>query len=271
MQTVRSSDPRFSIWGFLGAVVAIDVAWFALARRLSLPGGADQLGLQVAFLAWSVFFVWRRRVDVPRLYAAPPRRSLWRWCALIVAYVASLLLAGVLVALSDAGDTALKTLDVHPSRLSDLAMVLVGMLSAPVVEELAFRGLLLPNLMHRVAPRAAVLGSAALFALVHLEPTMLIQFGAGILFAVAYLETRSLWVSMAMHLTNNALVVLPPLLFKAQFEGPDAAPSAFTLPVWVAALGVSAIVVAWVVVLYRVTLRVKSVRAERGSAQPVAA
>ncbi|HUS81942.1 MAG TPA: type II CAAX endopeptidase family protein [Dehalococcoidia bacterium] len=86
-----------------------------------------------------------------------------------------------------------------------LAVILaVGM--APVVEETFFRGFVFGGLSKRFSLLGSALISGFLFALAHGQPTTLIPFTAvGMLFAVGYAYTGSLWTSISAHFTFNLI------------------------------------------------------------------
>jgi len=76
----------------------------------------------------------------------------------------------------------------------------------PIVEELVFRSLLLHRWAQKWGVRAALVSTSLAFALIHPNPIGFFIFG--LLMAVLYLCTRSLWIPIACHGTYNALVVL---------------------------------------------------------------
>lgn len=82
-------------------------------------------------------------------------------------------------------------------------VVIVGL--APVMEEFVFRGLLLHRLAERYGGVAAVAVSAVLFGVVH--PEMLGHTLFGIVAALLYLRTGSLWAPIILHATNNAVAL----------------------------------------------------------------
>jgi hypothetical protein len=86
-----------------------------------------------------------------------------------------------------------------------LVDVLDSVVLAPVVEELLFRGLLYGTLRLRLGPAPATILSAALFALAHGYGVVgfVSVFMSGVLWAVAYERTRSLWPGMLAHAANN--------------------------------------------------------------------
>ncbi len=98
------------------------------------------------------------------------------------------------------------------SRLDLLWLFLLKCLSVAFVEEILFRGFIVPALAGENGDRKwlAVLGSAALFALVHLlnlftgaVGAVLLQVGytflLGCMFAVMMLKTKNVWLCLAVH------------------------------------------------------------------------
>lgn len=91
------------------------------------------------------------------------------------------------------------------AQYASLAVLLV--VAAPVVEELLFRGMILHRLARRFSVPVAVMVSSFLFAIPHAEWVGHCITGIG--FALVYLRTRSLWMSMLAHATYNALFTIP--------------------------------------------------------------
>ena len=96
-----------------------------------------------------------------------------------------------------------------PSWLA-ASVALDSIVWAPVVEEIAFRGVLYATLRTRLGMAPAVLVSAGIFALVHGYGTMGFAsvFWSGTLWALAYERTRSLVPCMLAHAVNNLLVTV---------------------------------------------------------------
>ena len=104
----------------------------------------------------------------------------------------------------------------EPSDWSGTLGALFGLVVVPAIfEELLFRGVLLPGLVHRYGMLRAVLLSSLLFALSHLALAAVIYaMVGGVVFALLRLRTGSLWVPVAMHMGVNIvpLVLSPSLL-----------------------------------------------------------
>jgi len=83
---------------------------------------------------------------------------------------------------------------------------------APILEEILFRGFIYPGLRRTLAPFAAVVLTAALFATIHAiqpssAPEQVMAIAAiGVLLAILYERSRSLLPCIAAHSLNNCLV-----------------------------------------------------------------
>lgn len=86
-----------------------------------------------------------------------------------------------------------------------IAVTLVG----PLLEELVFRGAVTRFLLERYTPRAAILISALIFGLIHMNPTQVIGgFIIGLLLAWIYFKTKSILPVLIIHVINNSLSVM---------------------------------------------------------------
>lgn len=81
-----------------------------------------------------------------------------------------------------------------------------GTIAAPIGEEVFFRGLLYNGLKRRWGVLAATLLSALAFGIIHFGPLVVpVIFLMGVVLALAYERTRSLWVTILMHAVNNGV------------------------------------------------------------------
>jgi membrane protease YdiL (CAAX protease family) len=82
-------------------------------------------------------------------------------------------------------------------------------LLAPLCEELAFRGHLLPLLRARLPARAAIVTGALAFAAMHFDPVRLASvFLLGCVFGWLAWRSGSLWPAVAAHAGNNGVAAL---------------------------------------------------------------
>jgi len=96
------------------------------------------------------------------------------------------------------------------SRASLAAIILFGVVLAPIVEEMLFRGFLLPLLVRSMGPWLGILLTAVPFALLHgvqnhwaWQPVLLIGI-AGIAFGYVRYKTGSTTAAFLMHSAYNA-------------------------------------------------------------------
>lgn len=96
----------------------------------------------------------------------------------------------------------------------------IAVFLAPLVEEIYFRGVFYPALKKWIKLPGAMMVSALLFSLVHLEPAGLIPiFALGVLLAWSYEKTRELMVPIMIHAIHNALVLIYSLAIIKVGEG----------------------------------------------------
>jgi len=99
-----------------------------------------------------------------------------------------------------------------PIWLSGVLGLLLMVVLAPIVEEIVFRGLLYRMLRERWGVIISVAVSALFFSLVHHGLLISPQLLGGIIFALAYEWSRSLWVAIALHMGANAAVYIMSVL-----------------------------------------------------------
>ena len=104
---------------------------------------------------------------------------------------------------------SVQTLLLTRSNLALILGTLVAVLVAPVVEELLFRGLLLPALQRWVGHTVSIVLSALFFAAGHIDLFVFLPMLAmGLVMGYLYDRTRSIAAPLTMHITYNLLVML---------------------------------------------------------------
>jgi len=87
-------------------------------------------------------------------------------------------------------------------------LLLAGIVVAPVVEEVFFRGFVFAGLRRRYDWQKAALISSLLFALIHLQPTAIPPiFILGYIFAYLYERSGSIGPAILMHISTNGLAL----------------------------------------------------------------
>ncbi|MCF8540108.1 MAG: CPBP family intramembrane metalloprotease [Candidatus Nanopelagicales bacterium] len=212
---------RWPRWGIWDAVIAI-VGFMALTAVVAVPLYLTDAPVAVVVLVggtvpwlmlagWPIFITWRRgngvRIDLGVIL---------RWSDVgwgLVFGVAGLFLAGIGAVItmaivgdfnSAAGEAAQVLVDSSPFAAVFIFAVVIAV-GAPIVEELAFRGLLFGSLAKRgIKPLWVVVITALVFSLFHLEPTrILVLLPIGITLGLARWKTRGLGAPMIAHTLNN--------------------------------------------------------------------
>jgi membrane protease YdiL (CAAX protease family) len=87
-------------------------------------------------------------------------------------------------------------------------LLVAGVVVAPIVEEIFFRGFIFAGLRRRYDWQKAALISSALFALIHLQLTAMIPiFILGYIFALLYHRSNSIVPAILMHILTNGLAL----------------------------------------------------------------
>ena len=112
----------------------------------------------------------------------------------------------------------------------NFASFLTVVVAAPILEEWLCRGIILRGLLRQGSPWRAIVWSAAIFAIMHLNPWQAVPaFVLGILFGWIYWKTRSLWLCIFMHVVNNGFSFLLMFLYPGAMDTKDAAGNFYTL------------------------------------------
>ncbi len=149
------------------------------------------------------------------------------------------ILAGSIVGVWTAGLAVLRLVSIHRTEVSAWEAIAYGVIFCSAVgfsEEVIFRGYLLPNLMEAVGRSPAIWLSAILFWADHWSrPAAMEPLGAiglvlfGVLFALCYLATNSLWLPIGLHAGYDFLCLsifqspAPlrlPSIYVSQYHGP---------------------------------------------------
>ena len=230
----ESSEVRWSVGDM---VLASAICLGAFGLFLLVVGGvtpADRWERDISQLAWlaalaetvlliAVWLIIVRKHGLPWTAVGlrlPVRRKSFVFAA--AALFGSLAFtASYAFAASTLGFDLLVPEQLPPGLAGDGAFMLLTALAlgvwVPFVEEVFFRGFLFAGLAARYGLHIGVAVSAALFSLVHFSAATIIPiFVTGVLFALVYHVTRSIWVPMIAHSAQNLIA-----LFASQFALPE--------------------------------------------------
>lgn len=92
--------------------------------------------------------------------------------------------------------------------LSLFVLIITGAILTPLSEEFVFRGVI-ANALNRYGAWAGVVGSAAIFGVVHGFSVILLDaFMVGIIVGILFRKTNSIWPGVVVHIVYNALNLL---------------------------------------------------------------
>lgn len=181
-------NPSPLVWlAAIAESVLLIAVWLIVVRKYRLPWSV--VGLRLPARGWTF------------LLAAA---ALFGSLAFTAAYAALV---------STLGLDALTPEPLPAGLAGDGAAILVSVFAlavwVPFVEEVFFRGFLFAGLAARYGLYIGVTVSAALFALAHFSiATIIPLFVIGILFALVYHATKSIWIPTAAHSAHNLLALL---------------------------------------------------------------
>ncbi|NDV63756.1 CPBP family intramembrane glutamic endopeptidase [Bacteroides sp. 224] len=123
----------------------------------------------------------------------------------VVGYLAFLLVVDFLVSQLQLPDLMKATFDIMQSNwLGILCVALLG----PILEELLFRGAVTKILLAQYTPTKAIIISALIFGLFHINPAQVFSATLiGLLLGWMYYKTASLLPCILLHVLNNSLSV----------------------------------------------------------------
>jgi uncharacterized protein len=234
----RYRNLRFApliLWPIGGALVAL------LLSRIPPRADRGAMLIAVSYVVYGLLFLAAARacakagIRVSEVFGRPPAHPTpWLHAIIVVPFL--LITAGLLVVvwliigarLAPQWTSALMSKRGMPDLLQPSAvftrwqLVFIAVIVAPIVEELVFRGLVLRRFVSSRGFWQGVFASAGIFALLHPQQ-LLGAFVAGIVLALLYLASGSLWISMLTHALNNAAVTIGILFARpdAKDSGPE--------------------------------------------------
>jgi membrane protease YdiL (CAAX protease family) len=209
-------EGKFPMWGDMLAYVGIFIVASVVAvftQSIALRAGmifeaSVSLSYTVQFtLAIAGMLIYRRiRGGRGRLF-----RFSIKW------YNSTLVLLGLLLVIIT-GVVIEPLLNLFPDRYFEAIdkaignggwTILTTVVLAPVLEEMLFRGVVLESLRPRTGAVKAILISAAIFGLVHVNPPQVVNaFVMGVVMGYIYILTESLFSVIVIHAANNGLAYL---------------------------------------------------------------
>ena len=176
--------------------------------------------LIISCLLFIIYFVWKKGLGFMKQSFVIHPWSILLFC--VPVFLFYLLPEMKINELLDAPDVL--GMDFWENAFSPVGLMAVGVIG-PFAEELLFRGAVLPSLLKwdRISgkPWLAIVISAALFSLAHMNPAQMpFAFLLGLLFGWLYYRTGSLLPGLVIHVINNSLICVAGILsFKFEEDG----------------------------------------------------
>lgn len=220
MSVWYAGDDRLKVgWRFLLGVVVVFAANVIAFEVAAAIGGRSYRLVDVVYrpftmvlliVGFSFLLVTADEIQERPLAAMGlPRDEYW-WRDALLGIVIGAAMIALAVAAMIAFHASIR-FDFHLTRHStELAIVeLFVLLTGAMTEELMFRGYPFQRLLEAVGPARAILLLSFLFGTVHLDNphatrwAFINTIAVGVLFAIAYLKTRALWLPWGIHFGWN--------------------------------------------------------------------
>lgn len=206
------------LWAIVGSLLLLGGLGI-VTGLLGVPADDELPGvlLYVPIAAWVLVMVGGRAgVDLQVMFRWP-RLGVYWWVVagmLVVQFLFSIAAVTLTQLVAPGLDDALAGVGQGNILLAVLGLVILP----PLVEETVFRGVLVERFTVKWNLVAAILVSAGLFGILHVDPV-----GAGVFGVVTtllYLRTGSLWPGILIHLANNLVALVSMRLVGSDVDAP---------------------------------------------------
>ena len=230
-----------SLVAYVAGIFAMAVTQNLVARRLGLKW--ILVSAEMALALPALLVIWLLVKEIPELVRFPPLGRLGAPRIVVLGLALWGLSLGVFEAQYVLVKPPLAFLKqfqglheaLRPKDPLDWVFSIVAIAIAPAIcEEILFRGLITPVIRRAAGVAAGIVGSSALFALIHIDSMpggekvfyrVPFAFILGMLLAKLRIDTGSLWPSMIAHATLNATTFLAvPLMDEPTDVLPDPQP-----------------------------------------------
>jgi len=216
-QPVTTPDtPDYSVpWKFIdnwigvALLALINIIIFVImlqGRNTDIAQSAAVILLELAYLLPVIFiFAWRGIHWKALGFGKFDWNTLGIGCGLLIASYAIIILHNLLLVSLGVEMQAEAIIRLFTELDTPVWFLIVGAIFAPLVEEIFFRGFLFQGFRARYGWITAMLVSAAIFAVAHLDLVVLIPtFVLGCLLAYLYHRSNSVWPGIILHFLVNA-------------------------------------------------------------------
>ncbi len=197
-------------WVGIFLLALIDVVLLVAASQgagAQLAQTAGLILIQLAYLLPLIVIFAYRRVNPKALgFGKFEWSTLGIGCGLLVASYVIILAHNVILTLLGVDTQGDQILELFAALDSPVWFILVGVIFAPLVEELFFRGFLFQGFRQKYGWVKGGLLSSVIFGMAHLDPVAFIPTTIlGILLAYMYHRSNSVWPGIILHVLVNAM------------------------------------------------------------------
>lgn len=214
-------DLAYYLFGGFGLFLIVSVILGSFFTEITLSLTVLTIVLNLVFVGGSAYFlgILRKKISWKQLGIKP---VIWKWEYLLWA---AILAIGLMPVRSFIGigvqwviEGGFDSLMARESLFSAggvtwsgffITFIGVGIL-APISEEFYFRGLLHNWFRQRWGMWASIVASSILFGLAHFDSigVLVSSFIMGLVMAYVYEKTKTLWITIAIHVITNSVAVL---------------------------------------------------------------
>ncbi|MEP0806106.1 MAG: CPBP family intramembrane metalloprotease [Chloroflexota bacterium] len=196
-------------WVGILLLLAVDLSLLAAASQgqgARLAQNAGLILIQLAYLLpLIIVFAWRRVHPAALGFGGFEWSALGIGCGLLPVAYLLILAHNVLLILLGVDTQGTRVLELFSQLDSPLWFMLVGVIFAPMVEELFFRGFLFQGFRSQYGWLKGALLSSLIFGAAHLDPAAFLPTAIlGFLLAYMYHRTNSVWLPILLHVLVNA-------------------------------------------------------------------
>jgi uncharacterized protein len=199
------------------AAILLNAIGIGVDNRLFTPIG--YIGSFIATCLWIWYRCDRVNIDLKLVVGKPDRGVQWlrviglTIAGLIFSLASFLVILGlisyllpnfteqILVFISKNKSISINSGDSLPYRILNFMMLVVV---APISEELIFRGIVLNRWAQKWNLQRSLIATSLLFGFLHINPIGISMLG--LVLALLYIKTKTLWVPIVAHAINNFIV-----------------------------------------------------------------
>ena len=162
---------------------------------------------ELLYLAPVIYILAKRKVPWISLgFQSFDKNYLALGCGLLVMSYSLIMVHNIILALMGVATQGETIYNLFGNLDSPIWLIFVGVVLAPFVEEMFFRGFLFAGFRQRFGWKKSALFTSAIFAIAHLQPVALIPtFILGFLLAYLFHRSNSLWPGIILHFFVNTI------------------------------------------------------------------